>query len=155
MISQEVDLVAGDFNGTAWRFRSRDNLSTTDEAFSVGKNGCFPVVITIHNTSLKNACSASTSTFGAKILSLPRSNTQVVPIVNGAICLSTAVAHPESRVDPPDIKSIARKIGMFSHRAAHWNWKQKFTCECDGTASRMKHRDNRLGSEGPAELSVS
>ena len=34
MISQEVDLVAGDFNGTAWRCRSRDNLSTFDEAFS-------------------------------------------------------------------------------------------------------------------------
>ena len=32
MISQEVDLVAGDFNGTAWRCRSRDNLSTIDEA---------------------------------------------------------------------------------------------------------------------------
>ena len=34
MMSQEVDLVAGDFNGTAWRCRSRDNLSTIDEAFS-------------------------------------------------------------------------------------------------------------------------
>ena len=34
MISQEVDLVPGDFNGTAWRCRSRDNLSTIDEAFS-------------------------------------------------------------------------------------------------------------------------
>ena len=34
MISQEVDLVAGDFNGTAWRCRSRDNLSTVDEAFA-------------------------------------------------------------------------------------------------------------------------
>ena len=34
MISQEVDLVAGDFNGTAWRCRSRNNLSTIDEAFS-------------------------------------------------------------------------------------------------------------------------
>ena len=30
MISQEVDLVASDFNGTAWRCRSRDNLSTID-----------------------------------------------------------------------------------------------------------------------------
>ena len=29
MISQEVD-----FNGTAWRCRSRDNLSTIDEVFS-------------------------------------------------------------------------------------------------------------------------
>ena len=34
MISQEVDLVAGDFNGTAWRCRSRDNISTIDEVFS-------------------------------------------------------------------------------------------------------------------------
>ena len=34
LISQEVDLVAGDFNGTAWRCRSRDNLSTIDEAFA-------------------------------------------------------------------------------------------------------------------------
>ena len=34
MISQEVDLVAGDFNGTPWRCRRRDNLSTIDEAFA-------------------------------------------------------------------------------------------------------------------------
>ena len=34
MISQEVDLVAGDFNGTAWRCRSGDNISTIDEAFA-------------------------------------------------------------------------------------------------------------------------
>ena len=34
MISQEVDLVAGDFNGTAWRCRSRNNLSTIDGAFA-------------------------------------------------------------------------------------------------------------------------
>ena len=33
MIPQEVDLVAGDLNGTAWRCRSRDNLCTIDEAF--------------------------------------------------------------------------------------------------------------------------
>ena len=33
LISQEVDLVAGDFNGTAWRYRGKDNLSTIDEAF--------------------------------------------------------------------------------------------------------------------------
>ena len=33
MISQEVDLVAGDFNGTAWRYRGKDNLSTIDDAF--------------------------------------------------------------------------------------------------------------------------
>ena len=34
MISQDIDLVAGDFNGAAWRCRSRDNISTTDEVFS-------------------------------------------------------------------------------------------------------------------------
>ena len=34
MISQEVDLVAGDFNGTAWRCRSHENISTVDEVFS-------------------------------------------------------------------------------------------------------------------------
>ena len=34
MISQQVNLVAGDFNGTAWRCRSRGNLSTIDDAFS-------------------------------------------------------------------------------------------------------------------------
>ena len=33
MISQEVDLVAGGFNGIAWRRRSRDNISTIDEVF--------------------------------------------------------------------------------------------------------------------------
>ena len=34
LIAQEVDLVACDFNGTAWRYRSKDNLSTIDEAFT-------------------------------------------------------------------------------------------------------------------------
>ena len=34
MISQEVALVGGDFNGTAWGCRSRENLSTIDEAFA-------------------------------------------------------------------------------------------------------------------------
>ena len=34
MISQDIDLVVGDFNGTAWRCRSRDNISTIDEVFS-------------------------------------------------------------------------------------------------------------------------
>ena len=34
MIFQVVDLVASDFNGTAWRSRSRNNLSTTDEPFT-------------------------------------------------------------------------------------------------------------------------
>ena len=33
LISQEVDVVASDFNGTAWRHRGQDNLSTIDEAF--------------------------------------------------------------------------------------------------------------------------
>ena len=33
-ISQDVDLVAGDFNGTAWRCRGRDKISTIDEVFS-------------------------------------------------------------------------------------------------------------------------
>ena len=32
-MSQEVGLVAGDFHGTAWRHRGKDNLSTIDEAF--------------------------------------------------------------------------------------------------------------------------
>ena len=34
MIFQHIDLVAGDFNGTTWRCRSRDNLCTIDEVFS-------------------------------------------------------------------------------------------------------------------------
>ena len=34
MVSQDIDLVAGDFNGTAWRCRCRDNISTIDEVFS-------------------------------------------------------------------------------------------------------------------------
>ena len=34
MISQNMDSVAGDFNGTAWRCRSRDNISTIDEVLS-------------------------------------------------------------------------------------------------------------------------
>ena len=33
MISQDTDLVGGDFNGAAWRCCSRDNLSSIDEAF--------------------------------------------------------------------------------------------------------------------------
>ena len=33
MISQDIDLVTGDFNGAAWRCRSRDNISSIDEAF--------------------------------------------------------------------------------------------------------------------------
>ena len=32
--SQPADLVAGDFNGTAWRCSNRDNTSTIDEAFA-------------------------------------------------------------------------------------------------------------------------
>ena len=34
MIGQQIDLVAGDFNGTAWRCSNRDNISTIDEAFA-------------------------------------------------------------------------------------------------------------------------
>ena len=33
MFSQEIDSIAGDFNGTAWQHRGKDNLSTIDEAF--------------------------------------------------------------------------------------------------------------------------
>ena len=33
VIRQEVDLAAGDFNGTTWRYRSNDNLSTVCGAF--------------------------------------------------------------------------------------------------------------------------
>ena len=36
MISQDNDLVACDFTGTAWRCRRRDNLSSIDEVFSDG-----------------------------------------------------------------------------------------------------------------------
>ena len=34
MISQQIDVVARDFNGTAWRCRSRNNISTIDDAFT-------------------------------------------------------------------------------------------------------------------------
>ena len=34
MICQHVDLVAGDFNGTAWRCSNRNNISTIDEVFA-------------------------------------------------------------------------------------------------------------------------
>ena len=34
MIGEQIDLVAGDFNGTAWRCSNRDNISTIDEAFA-------------------------------------------------------------------------------------------------------------------------
>ena len=34
MISQKVDLVANDFKGIAWRYLSKDNFSTIDEAFT-------------------------------------------------------------------------------------------------------------------------
>ena len=34
MISQQIDVVADDFNGTAWRCRTRNNLSTIDETFT-------------------------------------------------------------------------------------------------------------------------
>ena len=35
MISQEVDLVAGDFNGTAWRCSNRNNISTLMKPFQI------------------------------------------------------------------------------------------------------------------------
>ena len=34
IIAAQIDFVAGDFNGTAWRCRSHDNISTIDEVFS-------------------------------------------------------------------------------------------------------------------------
>ena len=34
MIGHQIDLVAGDFNGTAWRCSNKDNISTIDEAFA-------------------------------------------------------------------------------------------------------------------------
>ena len=34
MIGQQIDVVAGDFNGTAWRCSNRSNISTIDEAFA-------------------------------------------------------------------------------------------------------------------------
>ena len=34
MIGQQVDLVAGDFNETAWRCSNGNNISTSDEAFA-------------------------------------------------------------------------------------------------------------------------
>ena len=33
-VGQQIDLVAGDFHGTAWRRSNRDNISTVDEAFA-------------------------------------------------------------------------------------------------------------------------
>ena len=34
MVRQQIDVVAGDFNGTTWRCSDRDNISTIDEAFA-------------------------------------------------------------------------------------------------------------------------
>ena len=34
MLGQHIDLVAGDFNGTAWRYSNRNNISTIEEAFA-------------------------------------------------------------------------------------------------------------------------
>ena len=34
MIGQQIDVVAGDFNGTPWRCSNRDHISTIDEAFA-------------------------------------------------------------------------------------------------------------------------
>ena len=55
VISQEVDLVAEDFNGTAWQCRSEDNLRTIDEAFTdfAFATGPHTVVVTrIHSEQL-------------------------------------------------------------------------------------------------------
>ena len=71
------------------------------------------------HASLKNLNSASTFTRGAK------SNTQVVLIVTVAICVEYdsdtpgrwhVHRHTKSCVDPRDMKCVAWKIGMFSHR---------------------------------------
>ena len=34
MLDEKVDLVAGDFNGAAWRCDNRNNISTIEEAFA-------------------------------------------------------------------------------------------------------------------------
>ena len=34
MIGQQIDVVAGDFSCTAWRYSNRDNISTIDEGFA-------------------------------------------------------------------------------------------------------------------------
>ena len=34
MLGEHVDLVGGDFNGTAWRCSNRNNISTIEEAFA-------------------------------------------------------------------------------------------------------------------------
>ena len=34
MIGQHIDLVAGDFNGTAWRCSNRNKISIIEEAFA-------------------------------------------------------------------------------------------------------------------------
>ena len=34
MLGGRVDLVAGDFNGTAWRCSNKNNISTIEEAFA-------------------------------------------------------------------------------------------------------------------------
>ena len=34
LIGQQIDVVAGEFDGTAWRRSNRDNISTIDEAFA-------------------------------------------------------------------------------------------------------------------------
>ena len=34
MLGEHVDLVAGDFNGTAWRCSNRNNISTIEEGFA-------------------------------------------------------------------------------------------------------------------------
>ena len=43
MIGQQIDVVAGDLNGTAWRCSDRDNISTIDEAFTPTPPGPTPL----------------------------------------------------------------------------------------------------------------
>ena len=43
MIGQQIDVVAGDFNGTAWRCSNRNNISTIDEAFTPTPPGPTPL----------------------------------------------------------------------------------------------------------------
>ena len=35
MVGQQIDVVAGDFSGTAWRCSNRDNISTLDDALRI------------------------------------------------------------------------------------------------------------------------
>ena len=73
LISQEVHLVAGDFNGTAWRCRSRDILSNIDEAFMDSilpyASGCCTIVGTwIHSGQRERRLWISQTTWLSAIL---------------------------------------------------------------------------------------